>query len=437
MTNFAPGSRRTAGLRRISVVASVLLGALAPAAAADTVSAVTDQTPVSINGRSYVLAVDAERKTLLVRTDGTQAGTKVIQRLCIPPRCDGPAGLLALGDRIVVTSYGMRGAIFVSEPGGERLTRRFAATRSTHRAMSALVTDGRLYVVRAENTAATRWTLWRADLAADRLRQVTPKTFGTVADIARDGQTLLVGAASASGARTETLWSIRRGKASSLAARGTGGPLLTPTGDGRFYFAGKDAEVNNALWITDGTRPGTKRVSALGAGSLGASITVITASDGVRYAMATAGGRSTIARLNGDEPPVTVSQGADLAIEPATDGRAIVRDFSTAPQYLNLTTGARSPVMLVPIGSGAKFVGSSAIWIDDDGNTLRWSDGTAAGTRLLRVFPLVSCYRGCDPAISRLDIVGGRAYVVDAARQLWSTDGTEAGTVQLTWRGAA
>lgn len=418
------------------MVASILLGAQVPAASADTVSAVTEQTPVSINGRSYVLAVDSERKTLLVRTDGTPTGTKVVQRLCIPPRCDGPAGLLTLGDRIVVTTYGTHGAIFVSAPGGERLTRRFAATRPTRRAMSAFVTDGRLYVVRAQNAAASRWTLWRADLAADRLRQVTPKAFGAVTDVARDGDTLLVGAANASGNATETLWSIRRGKVSSLARRGSGGPRLTPTGDGRFYFAGRDAQVHNALWITDGTRAGTKRVSDFGAGTFGASITVITASDGVRYAMATAAGRSTIARLHGEAPPVTISQGDDLTIEPASDGRGIVRGFSIAPQYLNLTTGARTPVMAVPIGPQAKFVGQNAIWVDNDGNTLMWSDGTAAGTRQLRTFPVINCYKECSPAISRLDVVGGRAYVVDDARQLWSTDGTEAGTVQLTWRGA-
>ncbi len=432
MRTIGERSRPAARLRRIGVITSIALGLTAGAASADTVSGYADQPPVSINGRSYALVTDAERKTLLVRTDGTPAGTKVIQRLCIPPRCDGPAGLLALGDRIVVTTFGTRGAIFASEPGGEQLTRRFAATQSSRRAMSALVTDGRLYVVRAENAAASRWTVARADLTTDRLRQVTPTQFGIITDIARDGDRLLIGAGSARGKATETLWSIRNGNATRLARRSTGGPLLTPTGDGRFYFGGQDATSGGALWITDGTPGGTKRVSDFGAGKLGASITVITGSDGARYALATAAGRSTIARLSGDQPPVTISQGEDLAIEPASDGRAIVRAFSTAPQYLNLTTGARTPVLPQPIGSDAKLVGPSAIWIDADGGTLKWSDGTAAGTRTLRTFPPINCSKQCNPGISRLDVVADRAYIVDDARQLWSTDGTEAGTVQLT-----
>lgn len=435
MTSLLDRPRRATTLSRWGVAAAVLLGLLASTASAETVSAVTDQPPVSIDGRSYLLAVDSERKTLLVRTDGTQAGTKVIQRLCIPPRCDGPAGLLALGDRIVVTTYGTRGAIFTSEPGGEELTRRFRSARSANRAMSAFVADGRLYVVRAENSAASRWTVWRADLTADRLRKVTRAQFGSITDIARSGDRLLIGAGGAGGKTTEALWSIRKGKATHLAPRGTGGPLLTATGDGRFYFGGRDAGGGNALWITDGTTAGTKRVSDFDAGTLGASITVITGSEGARYAMATAAGRSTIARLSGDQAPVIISQGEDLSIEPASEGRAIVRSLNAAPQFLNLTTGARTPAMSVPIGADAKFVGPNAIWVEDDWATLKWSDGTAVGTRVLRTFPLVNCYRSCNHPISRLDIVDGRAYIVDDARQLWSTDGTEAGTVQLTGRG--
>jgi ELWxxDGT repeat protein len=389
-----------------------------------------EHTPVVVNGRDYVLAAARSGESVLVRTDGSQAGTLILQRFCVAPRCTGRPRLRAFGTRLLATTDGAAGEIYASEPGRERLTRRFGA-RSSKEHWRTFVSRGSIYVARSAGaTSQDSWTLWRADLRHNTLVRVVRHRFGSPVDLMRTDNGMLLGAVDRKHPARKSLWAIRGGQATRIGAFGSGGPLLTKIAPDQYLFGGFDRDHGNEPWLTDGSKQGTRRLSDFAPGAADSTAESYVASDGRVYArISGAGGtRGRIIHVGADGAFSTLAEGAFYALTGAAGGRTIVRGDGT-PEYLDLNSGTRTPIANVPVGTNALPVGARVIWSTRD--ELWTSDGTPNGSTRLRSFGYPGCNR-CDPGISELAIVGDRAYFVADPGDLWATDGTDAGTVPLS-----
>ncbi|HET9766153.1 MAG TPA: hypothetical protein VFS60_04865 [Thermoanaerobaculia bacterium] len=168
---------------------------------------------------------------------------------------------------------------------------------------------------------------------------------------------------------------------------------------GRLFFSGRTAANGSELWQTDGTRTGTVRVTDLAPGA------------------------------EGSHPSHLVAAGAALFFS-AQDG-----EYGAPALYVIVGPGA-APRRLVDLTSSIRATAAAGARIfyltGDYASTELWtSDGTAAGTRMLRSFP-----RGTYSESGWLEAAGNRVlFAADDGThgpQVWRSDGTTAGTVRLT-----
>jgi ELWxxDGT repeat protein len=177
-----------------------------------------------------------------------------------------------------------------------------------------------------------------------------------------------------------------------------GGPVTTL--GNKVLFIGSDANNQSALWVTDGTSPGTSELAITGFAApvvLGSEILFNSGFFGNLWAS--------------DGTPAGTSQ---IPVAGAASGGL---------NLSNLTVFG-SEVLF----SGQDAAGHNGLWV---------TDGTAAGTSELTVAGAASA--GLSP--SNLTVFGNKAVFAgtDAAgkRQLWVTDGTGAGTSELSVAGTS
>jgi ELWxxDGT repeat protein len=213
---------------------------------------------------------------------------------------------------------------------------------------------------------------------------------------------MLAGAAPAAGAATATLLKdINPGPEHGICC---GVPFQPTVVAGTLLFGAYDQQRGGELWKSDGTAAGTVLVADT---SRGAQYV-----DGT-YPVDLAAVGSTVF-FDGSDPV----HGAELWKSDGTaSGTTLVKDINTTPSYPNDTPDSR-PSQLIGVGDQLFFVA-------DDGvhDQVLWrSDGTAAGTRLLKeVYPRghMIGYRG-ELFFSAFDYTHGA--------ELWKSDGTAAGT---------
>jgi ELWxxDGT repeat protein len=207
----------------------------------------------------------------------------------------------------------------------------------------------------------------------------------------------------------------------------------------RLFFTTQDAS-GDALWVSDGTTDGTRKLIDMPAGAaLGRAISnvgeraYLVGSDGVHgrelwTSDGTAAGTVMVKDIrtgtNGSSPRVVfVNQG--LAYYSAQDGYLggrLWRSDGTTAGTIPLANVSASPA-LGRLGQSVLFVGGDAV----HGRELWKTDGTPEGTVLVK---------DITPGPGRTDILIGAvlddalyfAVLVEDAWQLWKSDGTEAGT---------
>jgi ELWxxDGT repeat protein len=171
---------------------------------------------------------------------------------------------------------------------------------------------------------------------------------------------------------------------------------------GRAFFAVDDAVHGYEPWITDGTTAGTRLLADLVPGPDSGVARFLCGVGGLVFFMA-------------NEP----STGLELWV---TDGTAAGTRIA-----VDLLPGTGSGLDVrftsaLPFGAGILFAGTN----ETGRRMLFWSDGTAAGTRIVKDLG----NRNLDP--QQLTLFAGLAYFqgTDAAgAELWRSDGTSAGTV--------
>jgi ELWxxDGT repeat protein len=205
---------------------------------------------------------------------------------------------------------------------------------------------------------------------------------------------------------------------------GSGNPSsLTPLGDGRAVFAATDPVHNAEPWVTDGTAAGTRLVLDVNADNSG-------------FGASYPGGFAPL----GDGRALFAASDPEHGNEPwVTDGTP------EGTRLLETTPGPDGSYLsgaFVALGDGRALFGMSD---PDRGSELWVTDGTQGGTALVAdinpgpngSFP--GAPSGAPPAMFPLG--DGRAVFAaedgEHGRELWITDGTEAGTrlVADLWEG--
>jgi ELWxxDGT repeat protein len=193
---------------------------------------------------------------------------------------------------------------------------------------------------------------------------------------------------------------------------------------GIVYFAATDALHGQELWRTDGTRAGTRRVADIRPGPERSAPSQLTASGDRIFFQADDGTHG---------PELWVSDGTAAGTRLALDilpgpGGALDRD--RLPGQGNFP---RRP--FVVLGGNVYFEADDGV----HGAELWRSDGTAAGTVLVRDHRPGPGSGGVYPRIAFdgriVFTVSNNGSLPPAAPELWTTDGTDAGTFQLAASG--
>ena len=233
-------------------------------------------------------------------------------------------------------------------------------------------------------------------------------------------------------------------------------------------FNGRDSNNHNGLYVTDGTSAGTTELAVANAGTAGLNprnmfVDVNTAGhSSIVFAGMDAAGVTGLWRTDATAAgttEVTVAGAAATGLAPSGFdyfGNALLFAGHDATGANNLwsinattLTGAQeitatgqnpfglAPANIVTLGTIALFSGSDAA-----GNTGLWvTDGTAAGTTELAVANVYAPLFGAGFNPQSLRVLNGHVYfaATDAAdvNGLWVSDGTAAGTHEITVNGAA
>ncbi len=180
---------------------------------------------------------------------------------------------------------------------------------------------------------------------------------------------------------------------------------FTRFGDRALFDYTDTATGKASLWISDGTASGTVQLASDVQGTLGAMA-------GSRY--------------------VFVTQSGLEATDGSAAGTVLIKPSVTTPGGFG---GAGS---IVSIGDAVVFVAetSSGSGTFEYTTQLWYSDGTAAGTRLITTMPASYAPYPSWATIESLSSVGGEAlfnyYDSSGNPAVWATDGTAAGTTILT-----
>ena len=214
---------------------------------------------------------------------------------------------------------------------------------------------------------------------------------------------------------------------------------------GAVFFSGSNDTTDPGLWKTDGTPGGTVGLSGLSPTAFTpfGSLLLFLGSEGGSGGLAlwrTDGSGAgtyplTFGSITNAQPPTPLGATALFSANVPGSGQELCRtDGSTSAGTLllkDLRAGAASsdPQQLVRLGSVVVF----SAFDDATGRELYASDGTAAGTVLLKD---IDPGTGSSLAADSAQVVLGSLLVFVAddgvhGRELWKTDGTAAGTVLL------
>jgi ELWxxDGT repeat protein len=422
------------------------------------VPAVTGSSPsnfVSLGGVAVFTAFKGETGLTLWRSDGTPAGTWRLAEICpLGGACGNARVLATVGGRAFLNLGPDLWITDGTDAGTLRLTDSLIAVGPA----AVWVPEQRvLFFFASDKPHGTE--LWRSD--------GTPAGTRLVADLVPGPQSPLIGALMAFGGRAWfSTWIKPRGGAiwrSDGTQRGTvvfkqssvpGIPSIAGVVGKRLLFSGQFGK-QGGLWSTDGTERGTSlilRVRGRGYDMVVQNGRLFFVADTPGHGQelwvsdGTVRGTRVVSDIPGKEsffadsgahslylPRTSIpgrflfqawdpARGVELWVSDGTPaGTRLVRDVCPGPcQGTNRVLATNQGLFYFAGTDGTHGV---ELWV---------SDGTAAGTRMVRDLCPGSC--GSDPffpsrfagrlLFSARDGVSGR--------ELWSTDGTAAGTVRIT-----
>jgi ELWxxDGT repeat protein len=261
------------------------------------------------------------------------------------------------------------------------------------------------------------------------------------------------------------LWITRGTPASTMllaenVQAGGGASAVWMASQGVLYFSGLDSAHGIELWRSDGTPAGTYPVKDLWPGPSGAMSELAVyrgrvffgASDGATgWALWSSDGTAAGTKLVKDPSPNTLTNEPGLRWLRATTGYLFFEANGTAGRELwrsdGTTAGTRLVADLTP-GPGSTSIYNAValgnrVFLEAEsgaqGEEVWVSDGTPRGTKALTHFAESRPFTfgpSRDRSLSAANVIGNQlifpAFETGLGRELWTTDGTTAGTHLLT-----
>ncbi len=367
------------------------------------------QELTAAGGRLYFVASDGVSRSLWV-SDGTEPGTVKVTDLA-GTQLSGAQRLTPLGTRIVFEARdsGAR-SLWIADgtPAGTQplhaVTFYASYSPQPNRPLPFPVLNGQLLFLGSQQPM----TLWKSDGTVPGTQPVSSFAFA-VGDHQYDhavigGQTLVL-PGSSSGVGIELWRTDGTAAGTSLVAdiqpgSGSSGPRHFRSLGNIALFTADDGIHGRELWVTDGTPSGTSLLADVRSGPSMSAITYIAEQDGLGWFGADDG-------VHGHE--LWRTDGTPSGTEMVADLR---------PAHVG-----SDPAALLDLGTELAFIAG-----DDQGSRFVFAtDGTEQGTRALAAVPTA----GHALLVSHQGLV---FFTADAGTgtQLWRTDGTAAGTIQLT-----
>jgi ELWxxDGT repeat protein len=431
-------------------------------------------------GSLYFSTQDAQA-TKIWRSDGSAPGTTPLHTLSpieagiANPVCfhsvpgsftPAPPALTAAGNVVFfVADDGVHGCELWASNGSLAQTRLvkdiWPAGDAAPVALQAF--KGQLYFIA---TNGTQRSIWRSDgSAAGTVAVHVPEQGANLGAMVASTTTLYFIQSRQQQGQTEyTLWKSDGSSAGTTAITTVPSPWAAISGltilDNQLYFITRNANVNRELWKSDGTAAGTQVVitfsgvqDILGLEPAQNRLFFLAGSSVSGYDFWVSDGTeagTTILKQLG--PPIftgssfisgqikalgnnafftgwETATGYELWYSDGTvAGTRVVRDINTQPALFGGGTSHAFPNNMAVIGSKLLFTADDGI----RGAELWQSDGTEAGTTLLMdIYP---GYRAS--AIQGITLIGSQSVAFAASNgvagmELWQSDGTTAGTVQI------
>ncbi len=198
---------------------------------------------------------------------------------------------------------------------------------------------------------------------------------------------------------------------------GTSGsyPSLLTNVNGTLFFTAFNSDSGYELWKSNGTSAGTVMVSEIGIGSIGAYLSQLTSVNGTLFFRAyQAGSGYELWKVNG-----------------TSTGTVIVKDIRPTFVYNGTTYESSFPSELTNVNGTLFF----RAYTYESGYELWKSDGSEMGTVLVKDINSTATTAGSAGSSypSNLTAIGSklffRAYTTTAGYELWSSNGTSAGTM--------
>ena len=359
-------------------------------------------------GGVVFVASDPSHGFELWRSDGTAAGTTLVDDIRPGPESSRPYIWTVLGDTLYfLADDGLHGwELWRSDgtPDGTNLVADLAPGSAEPGIGEVAVIGSRLFFIARHSDPARPYGLWVSDGTADGTRfvhsfAIEPLTLGRITySIGPGSLTGLNDAAyffASDGASGRELWR------SDGTAQGTtlvrdirfgpvGGCLLSRqmSGfDGKLYFSADDGATGRELWRTDGSAEGTELVADIATGGTGSGPDDFAATSNILFFRAT--------------DPVS---GTELWRTDTLGRTSIVRDIRPG-----LDSSYPFPASVVD--GLLYFFADGGLWV---------TDGSSSGTRVVK-----------QGSTSSPVAFGQRVYFAaadPASIGLWQSDGTEAGT---------
>jgi len=364
----------------------------------------------NVNGTLFFTANDGTNGVELWKSDGTDAGTVIVEDILPGSGTSSPSLLTNVNGKLFfLASDGINGAELWTSDGteaGTMLVKNLTAG-ATGSTLSNLVSfNNQLYF--AAQTGAGGTKLWRSDGTDAGTVTVNASTMGNVSNFLKIGNTLFLRASDTTGG--EELWSSDGSDAGTLRVKDIrpGASSSNPTQlvdvNGTLFFQATSGSTGVQLWKSDGTDGGTVQVRSFFDGTKDSNPTEFVTIGGITYFTADDG-----------------TSGRELW---KTDGTAAgtvrVKDI-----YVGVSTS--DPKSLVEMNGILYF----SAFGSGSGYELWRSDGTDAGT--YRVKDIATGSSSSSPTL--LTNVNGTLYfqATDGTSgvELWRSDGTEAGTVRV------
>ena len=330
----------------------------------------------NIGGILYFSATD-QNGSELWKSDGSESGTVQVKDIFPGTSSSSPDNLTIVGSILYFSATDQNGTGLWKSDGSESGTVKVKDITSLPQYLPSIFTNvgGTLYFSADDGTNGTE--LWKSDGTESGTVQVKDIYPGTVKDI-----------------------SPRSGRSFPSNLTNFGGIL---------YFSADDGTNGTELWKSDGSESGTVQVKDIYLGTSSSSPSNLTNVGSILYFSATDQNGSELWKSDG-----------------SVSGTVQVKDIYPGG-------GSSSPSNLTNVGSILYFSAT-----DQNGTGLWKSDGSVSGTVKLKVIRLQPQYHP-----SYFTNVGGTLYFsaddgtrniptnVQVGTELWKSDGSESGTVQV------